>query len=123
MFPEVEDFVEVNIEGHPCNGLIGVVKDSRPDKQIVVTVFGKDVTLKPNEVRMKAKVGSRAHSIISRKALDWNLDGLDKVAYRGLIDLALDLRDFEWCKELYERMQSAPDVIDPSKQYPKRKKR
>ena len=117
MFPEVDDFIEVDSEGHPCHGLIGKVVSVHPEDKVVVNIFGKEVTLSSKEIKIKAKVGSRAHSIMNRKSVHWELDGLDKIGLYVLMDIALWMRDYEWCKEIYERMKTAPDTIDPSKQY------
>jgi hypothetical protein len=103
MFPEVEDFIEVDSEGHPHNGLIGRVVSTAPNK-VTVNFYGKEVSLPEAIVKVKAKLGTRAHSLINRKAMQWDLDSLDKVGLYVLMDIALWLRDFEWCKDLHQRM-------------------
>ncbi|ALA07208.1 hypothetical protein SECTIM467_84 [Brevibacillus phage SecTim467] len=106
MFPEENDFIEVDSEGHSCHGLIGKVVSTYSDK-VVVSLYGRETTVAPQNVRIKAKVGSRAHAIMARKASQWELNSLDKIGLYALMDIALWMRDYEWCEDIYQRMKTA----------------
>lgn len=103
MFPEVNDFIEVDSEGHPQNGLIGRVVSTAPNK-VTVNLYGKEVSLDERLVKVKAKLGTRAHSLLNRKSMAWDLDSLDRIGLYVLMDIALWMRDYEWCKDIHQRM-------------------
>ncbi|MWV43062.1 hypothetical protein GRF59_05415 [Paenibacillus sp. HJL G12] len=90
-------------EGHPQNGLIGKVLSASAN-HVVVDLYGREVSLNKRMVRVKAKFGSRAHSLMSMKAMHWDLDHLDDVGLFVLMDIALWMRDYDWCKDIHMRM-------------------
>ncbi|MFF2889486.1 hypothetical protein [Paenibacillus sp. NPDC057967] len=104
MFPEVDDFIEVVSEDHPQNGLIGRVVSTAPNS-VVAIIYGKEVSLQELHVKVRAKLGTKAHSLINRKAEHWDLDNLDDIGLYVLMDIALWLRDYEWCKDIHIRMR------------------
>lgn len=103
MFPEADDFIEVSSNGSPHDGLIGKVISVAPNK-VTASIYGREVTLSNKEVKLKARVGSRSHSLLLRKSINWETDSLDAVGLYVLMDVALWLRDFDWCKDIQNRM-------------------
>lgn len=103
MFPEVDDFIEVESEGSPHHGLIGRVVFNSPDK-VTVSLYGRNVTLSKSDVSITAKLGSRRHALLTRRSMEWEMDSLDRVGLYVLMDIALWLRDFEWCKDIHQIM-------------------
>ncbi|WP_091018831.1 MULTISPECIES: hypothetical protein [Paenibacillus] len=103
MFPEVDDFIEIDSEGHPHNGLIGRVVSLAPNR-VTFNLYGKEVSIAERFVKVKAKLGTRAHILLSRKSMHWELDSLDFIGLYVLMDIALWMRDYEWCRDIQQRM-------------------
>ncbi|MFF2912359.1 hypothetical protein [Paenibacillus sp. NPDC057934] len=104
MSPEVNDYIRVTSEGSPHDGLIGQVVATAEKDMLVLRLYGREVRLAQSELSVLAKNGSRAHSLISRKALHWDMNYLDSIGLYVLMDIALWLRDYEWCKDINQRM-------------------
>jgi hypothetical protein len=103
MFPEVDDFIEVESDGSPHHGLIGRVVSTSPDK-VTVNLYGRNLTLSESDVSITAKLGSRRHALLTRKSMEWDMDSLDGIGLYVLMDIALWLRDFDWCKDIHQIM-------------------
>lgn len=102
---EAEDFVEILKEGHPQHGLTGRIINVNGDV-VVVNIYGQWLKLNITDVKLKAKFKSRAHMILNRTALEWNTDRFTEEDYKDMIDFALDVQDYAWCKELQERLEA-----------------
>ncbi|MCM3132942.1 hypothetical protein M3629_09100 [Paenibacillus polysaccharolyticus] len=106
MRPEVDDFIEVTSEAHPQNGLIGRVVAASLNK-VTVNLYGSEVILSESHIRVRAKLGTRAHALLNLKSMMWDMDSLDDIGLYVLMDIALWMRDYDWCKEIYQRMVKA----------------
>lgn len=112
------DIVEVTVTNSRYFGMLGklVTSPKEFDPFVKVNFHGKEVKIPKNHLTLKARTGSATHSKLSsqiEKMTRMNLtDDLTCEDYDDLINLALDLKDYEWAKELVERKYSHKKKVE-----------
>jgi hypothetical protein len=100
-----EDFIEIVNPNHKMYGFIGRLLKMGEDT-VEVEVLGLPISLSKKDVKLRARRGSRTHDEFTEMYKSQVTNYIDELGYKTLIDLALDIRDFEWVKELSERLEA-----------------
>lgn len=96
------DFVEVTCKDNLYFGMIGRIKQITPSK-VTVDIYGKLVDIDKEELTLRARVGSGTHDALTEQINSQETSNLDEEGYDALIDYAIDIKDFEWAKDLVHR--------------------
>lgn len=100
------DIVEVINEEHTYYGTIGKIinKSKKEDEELVmVEIYGKPVTLRRSDLKIRARVGTNSHKELKQKMEEMVPKNLIAEDYNDLINLAIDLKEWDWAMELVER--------------------
>jgi signal peptidase I len=96
------DFVVVNNKENTYYGMIGRIKEITPIG-VTVDIYGKLVKLNKGDLILRARVGMGKHDELVEQVNSQECAHLDEIGYDGLIDLAIDLKEWGWAKELVDR--------------------
>lgn len=96
------DFIEVNNRENAYYGMIGRIKQLTPTK-VTVDIYGKYVDINKEDLILRARVGTNTHDALVEQINSQECAHLDEIGYDGLINLAIDMKDWEWAKELVDR--------------------
>lgn len=96
------DFVEVSNRDSAYFGMIGKIKQLTPTKA-TVDIYGKFVDIEKKDLELRARTGTGSHDSLVEQIKSQEVANLDEEGYNGLINLAIDLQEWEWAKELVDR--------------------
>lgn len=103
------DIVEVSVSNSRYFGMLGklVSSPNEYDAFVKVNIHGEEVFIPKYCLTLKARTGSATHSKLSQELEQMSrldlTDNLTNEDYNELINLALDLKDYEWAQELVKR--------------------
>jgi len=96
------DFVLVNNKDNQHFGMIGRIKRINDDT-VIVDIYGDSVEIDKKDLILSARRGTNKHDHLTEQIKSQKCAHLDEVGYDGLINLAIDMQDWEWAKELVDR--------------------
>lgn len=96
------DLVEVIYEEHPNYGMIGKIL-KRDEHTANVDIFGKVIVFSHYALKIKARVGTSKYKELNESIEEGKTSNLTKDDYEDIINLAIDLKDFEWAADLIKR--------------------
>lgn len=98
------DIVEVINEEHTHFGMVGkIVSYHKGRDTAVVDIYGKEVTFRRSDLKMKARTGTNKYSEIQEVLNARHVDDLTREDYDILINHALEVGEFEWATDLVNR--------------------
>lgn len=97
------DFVRIKKEDSPYFDLTGSVHEVTEDG-LIVEIYGDFIQVSLDDVYLTAKFMTRDYMRTNRIAVEWHTENLKEEDVRQLIDLALDLKDYVWAKQLSAKL-------------------
>jgi hypothetical protein len=101
------DFVDVLTKEHSYYGMIGSIKQLSPETA-TINFYGKDIEVPKLDLMLRARVGTSTHDEVSLQLKSQETSNLDAEGYNGLINYAIDIKDWDWANELVERKNKLP---------------
>lgn len=106
----INDIIEVIVENNKYFGMYGQIIKFEQDGTVIVNIHGNPTTFQRDEIKLKARKGTKTHAILSMNIELQSPSDLTNEDYNELINLALDLKDYEWAYELKQRKDALRKV-------------
>jgi len=102
----VGDFVKVDDKDSPYYGMVGRIIQYNPP-YLILDIYGKKVSIEEKALSLVARSGTKSHDRYKEIEDDKSTKRLVKEDYDDLINMAIDIKDWKWARELEERKRAA----------------